>query len=264
LSNSSIIKPEDKNAYKVQKYSFANLATDSSDESAAFHQTTIPQESLFPTPIHENEPDREPAQDTNTEPTDNFEQILKKQDELSSEIIKLQMQLEHQKEDYENRLEEESKRAYEDGYNTAMEESKSTIEAQANETIQRYCDSIQKMDEFLEQTQTQIDQIEPDLTKISVDVAYEIIQKEVSSASQEIAHAIAHSLIQEINSQTEIELKVNPEDYDYITEQFKDKKHIIVTKDSAITKGGVIILSDIENIDASIKTRFENAKKLIK
>jgi flagellar assembly protein FliH len=259
LSNSSIIKPDDKDGYKVKKYSFTNLMNEDIPSNDTFIETRQSD--------NDNSIMSE-AEDTNTHKNNSqlndFEHILKKQDELTSEIIKLQMQLEHQKEDYEKRLEDEIPKAYDDGFKAAMEEAEKTINEDAKNISQKYLNSIKKLDEFLVTSTEHIGKVEPELSKISVEVANEIIQRELSDSSQEIAHAIAHSLIQEISSQAKIELKINPDDYDYITEQFKDKKHIITTSDSAIAKGGVIILSDIENIDASIKTRFENVKKLIK
>ncbi len=63
-----------------------------------------------------------------------IEELLKKSDELSSNIIKLQMQIEKQEADFNNRLESELKReaqsAYEKGYQKAkndLEEDMKTL-----------------------------------------------------------------------------------------------------------------------------------------
>jgi flagellar assembly protein FliH len=60
-----------------------------------------------------------------------------------------------------------------------------------------------------------------------------------------------------------IEIKTNPKDFEYLQENFKDMQNISISPDEAISEGGVVLISDIGNIDGDIKTRLEKAKQII-
>ena len=56
-------------------------------------------------------------------------------------------------------------------------------------------------------------------------------------------------------------IKVNPKDHAAISEHFGKMQHLTVLADSAVSEGGVIVISDAGNIDAQISKRFERVKK---
>ncbi len=58
-------------------------------------------------------------------------------------------------------------------------------------------------------------------------------------------------------------MKVSPKDYESLKEVYSTIENIRVDSDSAITEGGVIILSDAGNLDGNISTRLEKVKNLI-
>jgi len=49
----------------------------------------------------------------------------------------------------------------------------------------------------------------------------------------------------------------------YIKEQFSKNEHVKISADDAISKGGVVIISDGGNIDATMQTRLEKLKMLV-
>jgi len=60
-----------------------------------------------------------------------------------------------------------------------------------------------------------------------------------------------------------IKLKVNPKDLESLKERYSTIENIRVDGDSAITEGGVVVLSDAGNLDGNISTRLEKVKNLI-
>jgi len=83
----------------------------------------------------------------------------------------------------------------------------------------------------------------------------------VSENSKEIAHNLAKALMDDIKDATKIQIKVNPKDAGYLKEQ--DFKNVEIIEDEAVKEGGVVIISDIGNIDAQILQRFKAVKEAI-
>ncbi len=192
-----------------------------------------------------------------------IEELLKKSDELSSNIIKLQMQVEKQEVEFQNRLsneiDRESKSAYEKGYQAAKDELLSGIE----ESKQKFFNSINILEEEAKKGNDFLKQIENELSQTALEVAKEVILKELKQSSSEIAVALSKKLMEELKDAKNIKLKVNPKDYDALKEVYSSIQNILVDSDSAIVEGGVVILSDAGNLDGNISTRLEKVKNLI-
>ena len=186
------------------------------------------------------------------------EELLKKTDELSSNIIKLQMQIENQ----ESELAEIS-RAKEDGKNEGIAQANAANEARINELEARFSASATKLDEQYVKFDEFLKKIEEELGQTAIKIAKEVIDKEISTSSNQIAHHLARSLIKELSNVKNIEIRVNPEDSEYIKEQFSKNEHVKISADDAISKGGVVIISDGGNIDATMQTRLEKLKMLV-
>jgi len=90
-----------------------------------------------------------------------------------------------------------------------------------------------------------------------------VILKEVKHSSSEIASELSKNLMEELKDAKNIKLKVNPKDYDALKEIYSSIENIRVDSDSAITEGGVVILSDVGNLDGNIYTRLDKVKNLI-
>ncbi|MFC2746747.1 MAG: flagellar assembly protein FliH [Campylobacter concisus] len=191
------------------------------------------------------------------------EELLKKTDELSSNIIKLQMQIENQESEFAKRLEAEISRAKEDGKNEGIAQANAANEARINELEARFSASAAKLDEQYVKFDEFLKKIEEELGQTAIKIAKEVIDKEISTSSNQIAHHLASSLIKELSNVKNIEIRVNPEDSEYIKEQFSKNEHVKISADDAISKGGVVIISDGGNIDATMQTRLEKLKMLV-
>ena len=192
-----------------------------------------------------------------------IEELLKKTDELSSNIIKLQMQIENQESEFAKRLETEISRAKEDGKNEGIAQANAANEARINELEARFNTSAAKLDEQYVKFDEFLKKIEEELGQTAIKIAKEVIDKEISTSSNQIAHHLASSLIKELSNVKNIEIRVNPEDSEYIKEQFSKNEHVKISADDAISKGGVVIISDGGNIDATMQTRLEKLKMLV-
>ncbi|WP_149725361.1 flagellar assembly protein FliH [Campylobacter concisus] len=191
------------------------------------------------------------------------EELLKKTDELSSNIIKLQMQIENQESEFAKRLEAEISRAKEDGKNEGITQANAANEAKINELEARFSASAAKLEEQYVKFDEFLKKIEEELGQTAIKIAKEVIDKEISTSSNQIAHHLASSLIKELSNVKNIEIRVNPEDSEYIKEQFSKNEHVKISADDAISKGGVVIISDGGNIDATMQTRLEKLKMLV-
>ena len=191
------------------------------------------------------------------------EELLKKTDELSSNIIKLQMQIENQESEFAKRLEAEISRAKEDGKNEGIAQTNAANEARINELEARFSASATKLDEQYVKFDEFLKKIEEELGQTAIKIAKEVIDKEISTSSNQIAHHLASSLIKELSNVKNIEIRVNPEDSEYLKEQFSKNEHVKISADDAISKGGVVIISDGGNIDATMQTRLEKLKMLV-
>ena len=191
------------------------------------------------------------------------EELLKKTDELSSNIIKLQMQIENQESEFAKRLEAEIARAKEDGKNEGIAQTNAANEAKIKELEAKFSSSAAKLDEQYAKFDEFLKKSEEELGQTAIKIAKEVIEKEVSSASSQIAHHLANSLIKELSDVKNIEIRVNPEDSDYLKEQFSKNERVKVSADDAISKGGVVIISEGGNIDATMQTRLEKLKMLV-
>lgn len=191
------------------------------------------------------------------------EELLKKTDELSSNIIKLQMQIENQESEFAKRLETEISRAKEDGKNEGIAQANAANEARINELEARFSASAAKLEEQYVKFDEFLKKIEEELGQTAIKIAKEVIDKEISTSSNQIAHHLASSLIKELSNVKNIEIRVNPEDSEYIKEQFSKNEHVKISADDAISKGGVVIISDGGNIDATMQTRLEKLKMLV-
>ncbi|WP_103640001.1 flagellar assembly protein FliH [Campylobacter concisus] len=191
------------------------------------------------------------------------EELLKKTDELSSNIIKLQMQIENQESEFAKRLEAEIARAKEDGKNEGIAQTNAANEAKIKELEAKFSASATKLDEQYVKFDEFLKKSEEELGQTAIKIAKEVIEKEVSSASSQIAHHLANSLIKELSDVKNIEIRVNPEDSDYLKEQFNKNERVKVSADDAISKGGVVIISEGGNIDATMQTRLEKLKMLV-
>ena len=192
------------------------------------------------------------------------EELLKKTDELSSNIVKLQIKIENQEAEFEKRLADEASRAREAGEKIGQEKAQEAMrEAQSRKEAQ-FGKALHVLEEAYQAFQAFVQKSESELSEAAIDVAKEVIKKEISKDAASVSVALAKSLMKELTDATKFEVKVNPVTYEAVKEAFGPFEHIRVGTDDAISEGGVIILSDVGNIDGALMTRLEKVKQMMK
>ena len=196
-------------------------------------------------------------------PESNFiEELLKRTDEMSGSMIKLQMQIENQENEFSKRLESEIQRAKEDGIKQGRDEVAAKFDEELRALESRYLGSINKLEEQAAKFESLISSSEAQLPATAVDIAKEVVKKEISLNSANIAAAICKELFSEIKDAKEVQVKVNPKDYEFIKENFSGQ-NVKISADEAISAGGAIVLSDAGNLEGTIEARLEKIKKII-
>ncbi len=259
MSINSVIDAKSISSHVVQKYNFKILSSSTHNQEEQVANKEVE--------LHENTQDTQNEELNNTVPKevkdDFIAELLEKSDKMSSELVKLQMQIEEGQKEFEQRIAKTKEESYakglEDGYNKAKKEYETEFET----LKKQYTDSVSKLDEATGKCKDYMDSLKSELADVSLEIAKEVIAKEVSGDSKEIALALAKKLLEDIKDANKIEIKVNPKDFEFLKRSFSDMQHITVSSDEAINEGGVILISDIGNIDGDIKTRIEKAKQII-
>ena len=190
------------------------------------------------------------------------ESMLKKVDELGSSLIKMEMRLEKQEIEFQERLKEEKERSYADGVKAGEEKKMQELEGEFDAKKVQINSSIQKMQSTVESFENVTKNIEKELIDAAIDIAKEVLTIEVSENSKEIALKLAKNLISDVKGAMKITIKAHPDDVEFLKQKITNQK-IEIESDSAISLGGVIIESDAGCVDGSVMSRYEAIKKNI-
>ncbi|MBZ7948013.1 flagellar assembly protein FliH [Campylobacter sp. RM9929] len=267
-SRSNVISGATSKQHVVEGYHFKVI----SEFDNKVEKNTQENEKLISNPVssepkQEEVPNLEPIEnESNVSPSFQpsfVEDLLKKTDEMSSNIIKLQMQIESQENEFNNRLNSELENAKEKFSKEGYEQAKIEFQKELDELKDKYLKSVAKLDEACVKLDSFIEKNEKELADTAIDIAKEVIIKELENNSSKIAYALAQNLVSELKGASAIEIKVNSNDYDYLKEHFNEFKHIKISLDDAISKGSVIILSDAGNIESNLNSRLTKIKKMI-
>lgn len=188
------------------------------------------------------------------------ESLLKKIDDLSSNMIKMEMQMERQQNEFASRLNEERAQAKEVG----AAEARAQLEAQYHEKIAQtermIFSSIKKLDDISMTFESKLQEIEKDLTQTALHLASEVIKMEITDRSAQIATNMTTELLSKLKDATNIVIKVNSSDLSGLQSALSGNTKVKIEADEAVSKGGVIILSDAGNLDGQLSARFEKIK----
>ena len=188
------------------------------------------------------------------------ENLLSKIEELSNNIVNIQKEFTNQLNECKREMVIQKQKAFEEGYKKGKEEASLELHQILEDKLKLLASSIKKIDSINETFEEKILSLEKELVSIALDIAKEVIQKEVSENSKEIAYNLAKALMEDVKGATQITIKINPKDASYLKEKLQNVK---IIEDDAIKEGGVVIVSDIGNIDAEIKQRFKAIKEAI-
>ncbi len=252
-----IINPNKKNNTKIEKFSFKKLDV-GEEQIVSFDDVPsfLPplEEAVEQNDSHAHKQKKEESIFDANERT----ALLEKIDQLTSDVIRLQMELEKKEETHRLELEKAKQEGIEEGKKEAIE----TFQQEASEEMEalkaQMIRSITQLDETKHIFEQTLSQLEEELIDTALLLAKKVIIKEVEKDSAQIAVEIARFLLENIKESSDVTLRVNPEDFAFISSQFKETL-IKIEPDEAIQKGGVVLLSGVENIDGTILTRYKQA-----
>ncbi|WP_331775274.1 flagellar assembly protein FliH [Sulfurospirillum sp. 1612] len=252
----NIIIQDEIEKHDVQRYRFKVLGSMPHHEE----QNSEPQDV---TPAPDNTTSTAPKTAENVE-GGFVEELLKRSDELSSNIIKFQMQIEKQEADFEQRLKEEVTREKALSFQEGYDKAKADLESSYQTIVETFEHSNQKLNDKLNELEKGYKKTEKELANSAIEIAEEIIKKELTQASSEIAVSLAKNLMSEVQKANHVTLKVNPDNFQALEAIYKENEKITVETDDAISKGGVILLSESGNLDGTISERLAKVKHLLK
>jgi flagellar assembly protein FliH len=147
------------------------------------------------------------------------------------------------------------KQGFDDGIKQTIENFKSDYEQDRNRLNQ----TLGNIASYIDNANNILNSLENELSKASINIASEVIAKEIENDSAKVALHLTKALMNDIKEARKITLKVSPYDYDFIVNNFNHPE-VEIVNDMSVAKGGIIILSDMENIDGSIAQRLGNIK----
>lgn len=191
-----------------------------------------------------------------------FEKLLEQNEKILQALANLQEQLSNQ--DSNDALSEELKNsAYEKGYIEGEKTAQESLQKEVENQKEKMIFAIQKLQDNAAQFQEQIKKISQDLNIIALDLAKEVIIKEVEENHRNIALLIANELLEPLRASAEITIKANPLDLPFLQEKISQDFKITFEADPLVAKGGVMIVSTLGSFDGSILARYKNLKRNI-
>lgn len=158
---------------------------------------------------------------------------------------------------------EREKTAREEGFREGEMKAKLNLNEELEKEKEKIAKSIAVLDSVIENIKSQVVKLENELSTIALDIAKEVIIKEIDTNSAKIASLISKELLQSMSANLNIIIKVNPLDCEILTNDLKDKENITIKPDDAVSRGGVIIISEDGNLDGNIMSRYNLLKQSV-
>lgn len=250
-NDKSIISSQELNGHNMQKYEFKKLDTNDikiqdSNSSSDANEDKLPTQSQV-------------SMIQSSLEKELIEKLLTKSDDLASSLNNFQMQFEK----LQSQTNEKEKIAREEGFKEGELKAQLGFKDELEKEKERISKSIMTLDDTIERIKGQIVKLESELSAIAIDIAKEVIVKEVEANSAKIAASISKELLQSMSSNLNIIIKVNPVDFDFLNNIVKNKQNIKIKSDDAIQKGGVVVISENGNIDGNIMSRYQILKQSV-
>lgn len=261
----TIISGDSAERHSVNKYTFKVLPVGSSTNEAPTSSQSSNEQSTQKFTKENNPKARESDVDssalTQSSKDSLIESLMKKTDEMSSNFIKLQMKLEEQEEEYKEEIKRVQEEAYNEGVEVGKLQAQEDTKSNLSNGIAQFSSSVVKLEASAKEFEKALEGIKHELITAALDISKEVIGKELSKYSSEIAKVLADELIVELQSASNVTLRVNPKDHGAISEHAGTLEHVKIISDSAVSEGGVVAISDAGNIDSQISKRFERVRK---
>jgi flagellar assembly protein FliH len=249
-----VIQHNSHGAHTISKYQFKILSSLSGMSLGEASQEI----SHMP---HDERPIERRRESSNSSKDELIESLLKKADEMSSNVIKMQMRIESMQEEHAAALEEAKKGGYEEGVAAGITQEQSMNAGQSAKSHDQLSQSVKTLENAAAEFVNALEAIQKELTHTALDIAKEVIGIETGEHSSKIAAKLSNDLMEELKDASKITLRVNPADHGFISEKVGSLAHIEVLSDRAISPGGVVAISDVGNIDSEIKKRYERLKR---
>ena len=249
-----VIQNNSHGAHAISKYQFKILSSSSGmsvGEAVQEIHHTLNQE-----PAVERR-----RESSNSSKDELIESLLKKADEMSSNVIKMQMRLESMQAEHASALEDAKKVGYEEGFAAGITQEQTQNAAQGAQSHELLSQSVKTLEKAAADFVVALESIQKELTHTALDIAKEVIGIETTEHSSKVAAKLSNDLIEELKDASKITLRVNPADHGFISEKVGSLTHVEVLSDRAISPGGVVAISDAGNIDSEIKKRYERLKR---
>ncbi|WP_181881816.1 flagellar assembly protein FliH [Helicobacter sp. MIT 14-3879] len=188
-----------------------------------------------------------------------IEKLLIKSDDLAASLSNFQTQFQTLQTQSIEREKAAKEEGIKEGQMMVNLELKNSIETER----EKIAKSIEKLDNEIKNAKEQIIKLESELSTIALDIAREVIIKEISQYSAKIAASIAKELLQSMSANLNVVIKVNPSDFEFLDNLIKNKSNISIKSDDAIAKGGVVIVSENGNIDGNVMSRYQLLKQSV-
>lgn len=256
----TVIPGKKTQTHTINKYNFKVLDSAKIDREIHKNQSSDNVDS-------ENEVDKPKIEEVDSSALSNsskeslIESLMQKTDEMSSNFVKLQMRLEAKEEEFAQALIKAKEEAFAEGSQAGKAEAYKEIDTKVSGSVDMFATSVKKLETSAQEFESALEGIKKELINAALDISKEVIKVELSHNSNEVAKILSTELIKELQSASKVTLKVNPKNHGVISELTGKLEHINVVSDSAVSEGGVIIISDAGNIDAQISKRFERVKR---
>lgn len=263
MKNTNVITPSQTKDHIIDGYHFRVMSEFAATQEKPVVSENAPAENAdenLAENLQENEPEKAEANVANSAIV---EDLLKKQEETINSVVRLQMQLESQKNEFDERLNTELEAAKEKFTKEGYDKAKAEFDKEQNELKERFQKSIAKLDESSQNLDAFITKNEKELSHTAIDIAKEVINKEIEENSAQIALNLAKDLIAELKGVASIEIKVSPSDYEFVKNSLKNNSLLKISLDDAISKGSVVVLSDKGNIESNLNDRLTKIKKMV-
>ena len=255
----NIINPDEKRSIIVQKFSFERLDVGDTDLVASAENPFATDEFAEPEKpaLHEAEDNENTIFEANERET-----LLEKIEQLTSDVVRLQMEQEKIQQTHLHELAQAKEEAREEGKQEALQTLHEEMTEEIENLKSQYIRSITQLDEKIHQFNQTLEKLEEELIETALLLAKKVILKEVEKNSAEIAVEIAEYLLKNIQESSKVTLLVNPQDFAAVSSHFKESI-IKIQSDEAIQKGGIVVTGGDENIDGTILTRYRQALKFL-
>ena len=190
-----------------------------------------------------------------------IESLMQKTDEMSSNFIKLQMRLEQKEEEYSLSLRKAKEEAFAEGIKAGVAKVQEDMSKNSSKGMELFASSVRKLEVSANEFEVSLEGIKKELITAALDISKEVIKVEIGVSANEIAKVLSDELLKDLQSASKVTLKVNPNNHGVISEYVGKLEYVSVVSDSAISEGGVIVLSDAGNIDSQITKRFERVRR---